>query len=154
MWNIFAKALGELRQFVAHTKMCIQMTKTASCSSKLVLSRHVACSIMKNVQLVADCIRHDYASLAENAYPEAYGAFKHSMLLLIFDEELQVSPVKDDWSLETRSEVVVEIPKRVACFIWAISPGDFRVSCMRATSFEHLCMLHVLSGYFGRTFTP
>ena len=99
------QALGELRQFVAHTKMCIQMTKTASCSSKLVLSRHVACSIMKNVQLVADCIRHDYASLAENAYPEAYGAFKHSMLLLIFDEELQVSPVKDDWSLETRSEL-------------------------------------------------
>lgn len=56
-------------------------------------------------QQALECIRHDYASLAENAYPEAYGAFKHSMLLLIFDEELQVSPVKEDWSLETRSEL-------------------------------------------------
>lgn len=53
----------------------------------------------------ADCIRHDYASLAENAYPEAYSQFKHSMLLLIFDEELQTSPVKQDWSLQTRSEL-------------------------------------------------
>lgn len=53
--------------------------------------------------LTADCIRRDYASLAENAYPEAYSEFKHSMLLLIFGEELQTSPVKEDWSLRTRS---------------------------------------------------
>ena len=53
----------------------------------------------------ADCIRHDYASLAENAYPEAYSEFKHSMLLLIFDEDLQTSPVKYDWSLQTRAEL-------------------------------------------------
>lgn len=55
--------------------------------------------------LAADCIRHDYASLAENAYPEAYSEFKHSMLLLIFDEQLQASPVKQDWSLQTRSDL-------------------------------------------------
>ena len=53
----------------------------------------------------ADCIRHDYASLAENAYPEAYSEFKHSMLLLLFGEELQSSPVKQDWSRRTRSEL-------------------------------------------------
>ncbi len=53
----------------------------------------------------ADCIRHDYASLAENAYPEAYSEFKHSMLLLVFEEELQTSPVKKDWSLQTRTEL-------------------------------------------------
>lgn len=55
--------------------------------------------------LTADCIRHDYASLAENAYPEAYSEFKHSMLLLIFDEQLQASPVKQDWSLQARSDL-------------------------------------------------
>ena len=53
----------------------------------------------------AECIRHDYASLAENAYPEAYSEFKHSMLLLVFEEELQTSPVKADWSLQTRTEL-------------------------------------------------
>lgn len=57
------------------------------------------------LSLIADCIRHDYASLAENAYPEAYSEFKHSMLLLIYGEELQTSPVKEDWSLLTRSEL-------------------------------------------------
>ncbi len=53
----------------------------------------------------AECIRHDYALLAENAYPEAYSEFKHSMLLLVFEEELQTSPVKADWSLQTRTEL-------------------------------------------------
>ena len=55
--------------------------------------------------LHAECIRHDYTSLAENAYPEAYSEFKHSMLLLVFEEELQTSPVKADWSLQTRTEL-------------------------------------------------
>ena len=55
--------------------------------------------------LHAECIRHDYTSLAENAYPEAYSKFKHSMLLLVFEEELQTSPVKADWSLQTRTEL-------------------------------------------------
>ncbi|KAA6426769.1 MAG: hypothetical protein FRX49_03094 [Trebouxia sp. A1-2] len=56
-------------------------------------------------QQALECIRHDYASLAENAYPEAYSEFKHSMLLLVFEEELQTSPVKADWSLQTRTEL-------------------------------------------------
>ncbi|KAL0052002.1 hypothetical protein WJX82_006344 [Trebouxia sp. C0006] len=56
-------------------------------------------------QQALKCIRHDYTSLAENAYPEAYSEFKHSMLLLVFEEELQTSPVKADWSLQTRTEL-------------------------------------------------
>ncbi|DBA87458.1 hypothetical protein WJX77_001718 [Trebouxia sp. C0004] len=56
-------------------------------------------------QQALECIRHDYASLAENAYPEAYSEFKHSMLLLVFEEELQTSPVKGDWSFQTRTEL-------------------------------------------------
>ena len=83
---------------------------------------------MNSENLVADCIRHDYASLAENAYPEAYGAFKHSMLLLIFDEELQVSPVKEDWSLETRSELAAML-----CRTLRQVAGDFCL-CL-----QHLC---------------
>lgn len=53
----------------------------------------------------ADCIRQDFASLAEHAYPEAYCEFKHSMLLLIFAEDLENSPVKAHWSVKARSDL-------------------------------------------------
>ena len=79
----------------------------SNCTQQGMVQRQIQRSRLSSVIMCwhAECIRHDYASLAENAYPEAYSEFKHSMLLLVFEEELQTSPVKADWSLQTRTEL-------------------------------------------------
>lgn len=88
--------------------------------------------------LTADCIRHDYASLAENAYPEAYSEFKHSMLLLIFDKELQASPVKQDWSIQTRSDLAGMLSRTLRqaagkTVHWSVT-AQFTYTCTGITS--------------------
>lgn len=102
-----------------HTADCISRTTVAEyvqAAAREILYAHLATHLaiphkttaspaLLTVACAADCIRQDYASLAEHAYPEAYSEFKHSMLLLIFAQDLENSPVKADWSVHARSQL-------------------------------------------------
>ncbi|EIE26081.1 hypothetical protein COCSUDRAFT_46483 [Coccomyxa subellipsoidea C-169] len=52
-----------------------------------------------------ECVRKKLAPLALNAYPEAYAEFKRALLLLVYSQHEDVSPVASEWSARTRADL-------------------------------------------------
>lgn len=50
-------------------------------------------------------MRKKLAPLALNAYPEAYAEFKRALLLLVYGQHEEVSPVAAEWSARTRADL-------------------------------------------------
>ncbi len=55
--------------------------------------------------VAAECVRKKLAPLALNAYPEAYAEFKRALLLLVYSQHEDVSPVASEWSARTRADL-------------------------------------------------
>ncbi|KAK3153593.1 hypothetical protein QOZ80_2BG0177970 [Eleusine coracana subsp. coracana] len=69
-----------------------------------------------------DCLRTALAPYALDAYPEAYEEFKHIMLVLIYDEDDQSSPVVNEWSVKRRFELAGFLSSMLRAHLQAYDP--------------------------------
>ena len=61
--------------------------------------------------MAAECMRKKLAPLALNAYPEAYAEFRSALLLLVYSEHEDVSPVASEWSARTRADLAAALSR-------------------------------------------
>lgn len=59
----------------------------------------------------AGCLRRELAPLALNAYPEAYGELKRSLLLLVYGQHEEGTPVRAEWSPRSRSDLAAMLSR-------------------------------------------
>ncbi|CAL8470326.1 g9868 [Coccomyxa elongata] len=58
-----------------------------------------------------ECMRKKLAPLALNSYPEAYAEFRRALLLLVYSQHEDVSPVASEWSAHTRAELAAVLSR-------------------------------------------
>ncbi|BDA44366.1 hypothetical protein COCOBI_05-5500 [Coccomyxa sp. Obi] len=58
-----------------------------------------------------ECMRKKLAPLALNAYPEAYAEFRRALLLLVYSQHEDVSPVASEWSAHTRADLAAVLSR-------------------------------------------
>nr|XP_040254024.1 uncharacterized protein LOC109744270 [Aegilops tauschii subsp. strangulata] len=69
-----------------------------------------------------DCLRTALAPCALDAYPEAYEEFKHILLVLIYDQDDQSSPVVNEWSIKRRFELAGLLSSILRAHLQAYDP--------------------------------
>ncbi len=111
------EALGAPPALVHH--LCIERSSSLALSCCMRDLRHrsmpkawpTACMTACNASLkyfegvFVGCLRRELAPLALNAYPEAYGELKRSLLLLVYGQHEEGSPVGAEWSPRSRSDL-------------------------------------------------
>lgn len=69
----------------------------------------------------AECVRKKLAPLALNAYPEAYAEFKRALLLLVYSQHEDVSPVAAEWSARSRADLAAILSRTLRQSAGALS---------------------------------
>lgn len=72
---------------------------------------HISLSDIILVGLAAECMRKKLAPLALNAYPEAYAEFRRALLLLVYSQHEDVSPVASEWSAHSRADLAAVLSR-------------------------------------------